>query len=158
MRTTEEIIQIALQLTREWLFETEVTQPEPNRLDVRILHMEDLIPIIVGLRVQRLGYLSAITGLDLGPEADAMEVLYHFCTGEAVITLRVRVPRHGGSVPTASEVIPSAEAFERELREMFGIEVEGLQAPAHLYLPDDWEENVYPLRKDAALGLPEATP
>lgn len=151
MRTAEEALQIARQLTEGWLFRTEVHQPEPNRLDVTVLSIDELIPIIVGLRVQRLGYLSAITGLDLGPEANAMEVLYHFCVREAVITLRVRVPREGAVLPTACDVLPSAEAFERELQEMFGIKIEGLKAPPHLYLPDDWEEGVYPLRKDAPL-------
>ncbi len=31
---------------------------------------------------------------------------------------------------------------------MFGITVIGLRNPAHLYLPDDWEDGVYPLRKE----------
>ena len=148
MRTTEEIIRIATQLTEEWLWETTTTTPEPNRLDVYVKRLEDLVPIAVGLRVQGLGYLSAITGLDHGPEEETLEVLYHFFTGEAVINLRVNIPRTNVSVPTMTEVIPGAEAFERELSEMFGITIEGLRNPLRLYLPDDMPEDVHPLRKD----------
>jgi len=60
----------------------------------------------------------------------------------------LRLPREAPVVPSLSEIIPSAEAFERELREMFGVEISGLKTPERLYLPDDWPEGVYPLRKD----------
>jgi membrane-bound hydrogenase subunit beta len=51
-------------------------------------------------------------------------------------------------VPTLTEVIPSAEPFERELSEMFGVTIAGLEAPDHLYLPDEWPALAYPQRKD----------
>ncbi len=145
---TDEALAVARQVVEGWAWKTETSQPEPNRLDVTLASKDDLIPIAVALRVKRLGYLAAITGLDLGPEAGYLEVLYHFCTRAAVITLRVRLPREGPSIPSLCGVIPSAEAFERELSEMFGVEVEGLPNPMRLYLPDDWSEGVYPLRKD----------
>lgn len=145
---TDEALTIARQVVEGWAWETETVQPEPNRLDVTLASKDDLIPIAVALRVKRLGYLAAITGLDLGLEAGELEVLYHFCTAAAVITLRVRLPRKEASIPSLCGIIPSAEAFERELSEMFGVEVDGLPNPLRLYLPDDWSEGVYPLRKD----------
>ena len=145
---TAEALSKARQLVEEWEFKTITDRPEPNRLDVALTTVDDLIPIVVGLRVIRLGYLSAITGLDLGVEEGELEILYHFCTGAAVITLRVRVPRQDASVPTLTEIIPSAEAFERELSEMFGVEVVGLRNNMRLYLPDDLPEDIFPLRKD----------
>ncbi|HEY70720.1 MAG TPA: NADH-quinone oxidoreductase subunit C [Anaerolineae bacterium] len=145
---TDEALTIARQVVEGWAWKTETSQPEPYRLDVRLASKEDLIPIIVAFRVKRMGYLAAITGLDLGPEDGHLEVLYHFCTAAAVITLRLSIPREQASVPSLCSVIPSAEAFERELSEMFGVEVEGLPNPMRLYLPDDWSEGVYPLRKD----------
>ena len=98
--------------------------------------------------MKRLGYLSAIVCMDLGSKSNEMEVLYHFCPGDAVIALRVRVPREGGVLPSLCEIVPGAEVFERELREMFGIEIVGLHTPDRLYLPDDWPDGVYPMRKD----------
>ena len=146
--STEEILSLAEQVVKSWDWATEVSRPRPGRLDVNIKVTKELIPIIVGLRVKRLGYLSAIVGIDLGPEADEMEVLYYCCPEAAVITLRVRVPRTHASLPSLCDIIPSAEVFERELREMFGIEITGLHTTEHLYLPDDWPDGVYPLRKD----------
>jgi Ni,Fe-hydrogenase III component G len=148
MTKTEEALALAGDMMENWAWETITERPEPNRLDATLKSTDDLIPIVVALRVKRLGYLSAITGLDLGVEAGELEVLYHFCTAAAVITLRVRLPREAPVVPSLSEIIPSAEAFERELREMFGVEITGLKTPERLYLPDDWPEGVYPLRKD----------
>lgn len=151
MMNTEEALTIASELLSGWSWVTEANRPEPNRLDVILSSPNDLIPMVVGLRVKRLGYLAAITGLDLGSESGNLEVLYHFCAGAAVITLRLRVPREGASVPSLCEIIPSAEGFERELSEMFGVTVVGLHGPDKLYLPDDWPVGVYPLCKDADL-------
>jgi Ni,Fe-hydrogenase III component G len=145
---TEEILTLAAQVVSAWDWTATSERTQRNQLDVKITSLAELHPIVVGLRVQRLGYLSAIVGLDLGPEANEMEVLYYFCPGDAVIALRVRVPRQGAVLPSLSDVIPSAEVFERELSEMFGIEMSGLRNPLHLYLPDDWPSDTYPLRKD----------
>jgi Ni,Fe-hydrogenase III component G len=145
---TEEILTLAAQVVSAWDWTSESVRTRPNQLDVQVTSLAELRPVVVGLRVKRLGYLSAIVGIDLGPEANEMEVLYHFCPGDAVIALRMRVPRQGAVLPSLSDVIPSAEVFERELSEMFGIEIMGLRNPLHLYLPDDWPSNTYPLRKD----------
>lgn len=155
---TQEILDLAEEIVKSWDWATDVSRPKPDRLDVNIKVMNQLIPIIVGLRVKRLGYLSAIVGLDLGPDANEMEALYYFCPEGAVITLRVRLPRQGATLPSLCDIIPSAEVFERELREMFGIEITGLHTTEHLYLPDDWPDGVYPLRRDfdpAVLSRPE---
>jgi Ni,Fe-hydrogenase III component G len=145
---TEEILGLAEEIVKSWDWATEVSHPRPDRLDVKVNAINELIPIIVGLRVKRLGYLSAIVGLDLGPQVNEIEVLYQFCPESAVITLRVRLPRTNPSLPSLCDIIPSAEVFERELREMFGIEITGLRTIEHLYLPDDWPDGVYPLRQD----------
>lgn len=146
--STEEILVLAEEIVKSWDWATDVSRPRPDRLDVNVKLLNQLLPIIVGLRVKRLGYLSAIVGMDLGPEADEMEVLYHFCPEGAIISLRVHLPRQAATLPSLCEIIPSAEVFERELREMFGIEITGLHTTEHLYLPDDWPDSVYPLRKD----------
>jgi NADH:ubiquinone oxidoreductase subunit C len=123
-------------------------KPAENTLDVYLKSADDLVSAVAGLRVKRLGYLAAITGLDSCEDNDYLEVVYHFCTGEAIVNLRLRVAKPIARVPSLTEIIPSAEPYERELREMFGVDVDGLKNPDHLYLPDDWEEGIYPLRKD----------
>jgi Ni,Fe-hydrogenase III component G len=77
-----------------------------------------------------------------------MEVLYQFCEGAAVLTLRVMIDRESAVIPTVCCLIPSASFFERELGEMFGITIEGTPNTERLFLPDEWPVGVYPLRKD----------
>jgi Ni,Fe-hydrogenase III component G len=148
MTTTDEVLEFARQLAQSWAWTLETRQPEPNRIDVQLQTAADLVPFVTGLRVKRLGWLSAITGLDLGPEAGELELLYHFTTGPAVVTLRLRLPRDQAKVPSLCDIIPSAESSEREIREMLGVTVEGLRNDLPIYLPDDWPEGVFPLRKD----------
>ena len=145
---SEQIITLATVIVQSWDWATEISRPNPKQLDVKVNHVQELVPIIVGLRVKRLGYLAAIIGMDLGPAVNEIEVLYHFCPGDAVIGLRVRVPREHPSLPSLCDIVPAAEVYERELQEMFGIEMVGLRTPDRLYLPEDWPDGVYPMRKD----------
>ncbi|MCX6068730.1 MAG: nickel-dependent hydrogenase large subunit, partial [Chloroflexi bacterium] len=46
---------------------------------------------------------------------------------------------------------PPASFFERELQEMLGFLVTGLDISERLFLPDDWPEGVYPMRADFSL-------
>ena len=151
--TTTEILDLAETIVKAWDWNTTTARPEPNRLDAYVSSLDNLVPIVVALRVKRLGHLSAITGLDpepgeTGHPGGELEILYHFTRLAAVITLRVRTLRQQAHVPSLTEIIPSAEAFERELQEMFGVHVVGLRNPQQLYLPDDWPAETYPLRKD----------
>jgi ech hydrogenase subunit E len=138
-------LQRAKSLLEPWAQSTNL--PEPNRLDA-VIRPADLVPGVRALQQARWGYLSAITGIDRGPEAGAMEALYHFCTGPAVVTLRITLPREEASVSTICEIIPSASVYERELAEMLGVTVQDTPHPERLFLPDDWPGDVHPLRKD----------
>lgn len=142
--SVNEIVHHTRDLLAGW--ELESRQPTENRVDVP-LPVAQLREVAERLSAQ-WGYLIAITGLDNGPEDGQFEVLYHFGQGPVVLTLRVLIPRMGGVLPSLSELVPAAADYERELREMFGITIEGLDAPPFLFLPDDWPTDVYPLRKD----------
>lgn len=97
-------------------------------------------------------YLSAITGVDCpaaeGAETEGeIELLYHFCQGAFIFTLRVRAPYSNPVVPSVCGLIPYATLYERELIEMFGVVLEGTPSTDRLFLSDDWPDGVYPLRK-----------
>ncbi|HVN16334.1 MAG TPA: NADH-quinone oxidoreductase subunit C, partial [Anaerolineales bacterium] len=144
--TTETLLQSAGELLAP--FAKGTNQPESNRLDVQIT-ASDLPSAAAVLSNADWGYLSAITGMDLSPESNELEALYHFCDDAAVTTLRVRLPREGSpEIPSISEQIPAASFFERELGEMLGVNVVGTPDPSRLFLPDDWPTGVYPLRRD----------
>jgi len=144
----ETCLQTAKERLETWAQES--AEPEPGRLDV-VIAPGDLVAAASALMDARWGYLTAITGLDLGPEDGRLEVLYHFACGAAIVTLRVRVPRDEAKVPSLVRVIPSISFYERELMEMFGVTVEGTPNTDRLFLPDDWPDGVYPLRKDFSM-------
>lgn len=146
--TTAELLEAARALVAPWA--TEVTAPEPERLDA-VIPADALLDAVAALHNAKWGYLSTITGLDLGVEAGTIEVLYHFCNAAAVLTLRVPVPRDDARVPSLFSVVKSVSFYERELMELLGVTVEGTPNPDRLFLPEDWPEGVYPLRKDFVL-------
>jgi Ni,Fe-hydrogenase III component G len=146
--------------------------PEPGRLDI-LINASDLLDAVKALLDAHWGYLVAITALDyvgkaaapfaqderwqpliestgLKPDSlsGALEVLYFFCNGPAVVTLRVLLLREAASIASVCGLIPSADFFECELSEMFGITVVNTPDPNHLFLPEEWPTGVYPLRKD----------
>jgi len=142
----------ALKQAASWLAAWTSTSawPEANRLDLT-LRVEHLLDAVRTLAEQRWGILSAITGLDHGPESGRMEVLYHFCAGAAVLTLRIDLARETAVVPSVCDAIPSARLYEQELRELMGVGVDGLPEAGRLFLADDWPTDIHPLRKDAQM-------
>lgn len=136
-------------------FSENTTRPEDIRLDA-VVTPQNLKAAVSVLRNAHWGYLAAITGLDKPaatvdessePEENQIVILYHFCEGAAIATLRVSVPYSHPVVPTICDLIPSATLYERELMELFGVEVVGTPDPDRLILPDNWPQGVYPLRK-----------
>ena len=123
-----------------------ITEPAAHRADV-YLDAGRLLPAVESLRKARWGFLTAITGLD-DVKANEIEVLYHFVNGAANVNLRVRIPRDKAAIPSVCSFIPGATFFERELGEMFGVNVMGTPVPDRLFLPDEWPTDAPPLRKD----------
>ncbi len=143
--STETKLKAAADLLAPWTISSNA--PETDRVDFYI-RPEDLPAATQALVDHPWGYLSAITGLDNGPESGQIEALYHFCHGAAIASLRVDLPRQEPRVPTICGVIPSASLYEREMMEMMGVEVVDTPNTERLFLPDDWPVGVYPLRKD----------
>ena len=138
-------LQKALDAVQPWT--QSVASPEANRRDV-VVEAANLLKAVEALRNLKWGFLTAITGLDLGPEANKMEALYHFAEGPTVLTFRVPLPRENAVVPSVCGLIPPASLFERELMEMFGVVCEGTPDPRRLFLTENWPSDAHPLRKD----------
>ncbi len=150
---TETALNTAETLTQPWSQKN--TRPESNRLDVYI-SSENLVACVQALVDAKWGYLAAITGLDhptpaaegeTVSSAGSVELLYSFCEGAAIITLRTSAAYEAAVVPTICNVIPSATLYEREIIELFGVAIDGTPDSSHLILPEDWPDGVYPLRK-----------
>ena len=144
----ETTLQQAEQLLAAW--NKEATHPESNRLDM-VICSEDLRSAVKTLHTARWGYLSAITGMDLGVESGQLEALYHFCNGAAIATLRIRAHRLDPALPTIEDIIPPATFFEREMHETLGFKIAGTKSNDRLFISDDWPEDVFPLRADFSI-------
>ena len=106
---------------------------------------EKLKNLMRTLRAAGVTHISTITGVDLG---NVVEVIYHFDCRPAMLNLKILLPKDNLKVPTITDVFPGAILYERDLMEMLGVKVEGHPDPRRLFLPDDWPEGVYPLRKE----------
>jgi NADH-quinone oxidoreductase subunit C len=93
-------------------------------------------------------YLSDVTAVDNYPNEPRFEAVYHLYSMENHRYLRLKV-RLSGDDPRIDSVVPvwpAANAFEREVFDLFGIQFEGHPFLRRLMLPEDWEG--HPLRKD----------
>jgi NADH-quinone oxidoreductase subunit C len=92
--------------------------------------------------------LSCITGIDNGPDAKTMEVIYHLYSipYNHSLALKVILPRDYPTVPTLSFIWKTANWLERETYDMCGIIFEQHPDLRRILMPADWEG--YPLRKD----------
>ena len=96
-------------------------------------------------------HLHFITGGDIG---EVIQMIYAFGLfhehpwGEVSIVIKFDLPKNELVLPTITDLMLGAETNEREIREMLGIEFDGLKNKRHLFLPDDWPEGKYPWRRD----------
>ena len=97
-------------------------------------------------------HITAITATDVG---ENIEILYHFFCQGVTVSLSTFVPKADPVIDTITDIMPGATLYEREIQELLGVKVKDHPDPRRLLLPDDWEEGVYPLRKDYQVEVKE---
>ncbi len=110
------------------------------------------------LRYDSMADLTAVDWLERVPRYD---VVYHLLSVQtrAVIRLKTRVGQPGEelpAVPSVTGIWPSANWFEREVYDLFGINFTGHPDLRRILMPEDWTS--HPLRKDyplTGIELPE---
>lgn len=92
-----------------------------------------------------LDSLMCLSGLDY---PDRFSVVYHlFSTRHSHKTvIKVNTPKDNPTVPSVAHIWSAANAHEREVYDLLGIEFPGHPNLKRILLPDDWEG--HPLRKD----------
>jgi NADH-quinone oxidoreductase subunit C len=98
-------------------------------------------------------FLSCLSGVDYGTEANRFGVVYHLASIPYQTQLTLKVGKENSrdleelpSFPSITSVYHAADWHEREAFDMVGIFFEGHPDLRRLLLPDDWDG--YPLRKD----------
>jgi NADH-quinone oxidoreductase subunit C len=92
--------------------------------------------------------LSNISGVDRGPEAGTLEVVYHLYSIPFHFSLAIKVvlSREQAAVESLVPVWKSANWLEREVYDMFGIQFKNHPDLRRILMPADW--NGFPLLKD----------
>jgi NADH-quinone oxidoreductase subunit C len=88
--------------------------------------------------------LCTITGTQT--DDNLIELLYHFDKAGAILTLRVLLPEKEQAIPTISDIIPGALLYEREIHDLYGVDFTGHPSLHKLVLPDEWNDQSYPLK------------
>ena len=136
----------------------EGAKKNPNTNIWMTIDREILKPVINLLKELYYPHLSVISGWDTGEELRLQyifSIYYGKPHGEIMVTFTVPLKKTDLTVPTISDQIPGAAFTEREKQEMYGITVEGIPDGRRLFLPEDFPEGVYPLRKDET-GIPDS--
>jgi membrane-bound hydrogenase subunit beta len=96
-------------------------------------------------------HFCIISTADMG---DTVELNYHFTLDwggrlqEYQFTFKLTVPKSDLVVRTITDLVPAVVFSEREIREMMGVEFDGLTDKRHLFLTPEFPEGVYPWRRD----------
>jgi len=90
--------------------------------------------------------LIAIAGVD---EGKYLSIYYHFDDENEVETLKLKLPKNKPVIPTIIFEFPSAELYERETHDFFGIQFEGNpNLKEKLFLPENFRGKPPLLKKE----------
>ncbi len=100
--------------------------------------------------VQEAGYnfLEDVTAVDWLPAEPRFQVTYHIVSHRLKerVRLRIFVDSVAGGADSITPVWPSADFYEREIFDLFGIRFHGHPNLRRIMMPDEFEG--HPLRKD----------
>ncbi|KEJ97990.1 NADH-quinone oxidoreductase subunit C [Pseudosulfitobacter pseudonitzschiae] len=124
----------------------DVSHGELN-VDVTPNNIVGLVEFLKNDATCRFSSLVDITAVDYTGRAKRFDVVYHFLSMYQNQRIRLRVSvREDAMVPSITSVHPSADWFEREVFDMFGILFSG--HPDLRRILTDYGFRGYPLRKD----------
>ena len=100
--------------------------------------------------VQQAGYnfLEDVTAVDWYPSEPRFQITYHILSMSLKERLRliVLLDSDNAAVDSITSVWPSANFYEREVFDLFGVHIAGHPNLRRIMMPEDW--NGHPLRKD----------
>lgn len=97
---------------------------------------------------QQFERLAGITAVDWYPLDPRFEVVYllHSISRQLRLRLKCRIPEQDAELDSLTALWRSANWYEREVFDLFGIRFRGHPNLRRIMLPEDWEG--HPLRKD----------
>jgi NADH-quinone oxidoreductase subunit C len=106
--------------------------------------------VAAAILVQAAGYnfLEDVTCVDWYPSEPRFFVTYHILSHglKARVRLQVRLDSTDAAIDSITPVWPSANFYEREVFDLFGVQFGGHPNLRRIMMPEDWQG--HPLRKD----------
>jgi NADH-quinone oxidoreductase subunit C len=125
------------------------TDAKYDRAELTITVLRENI-VAAAKAVQQAGYefLEDVTAVDWYPSEPRFQITYHILSMSLKERLRliVRLDGESPAIDTITPVWPSANFYEREVFDLFGVHISGHPNLRRIMMPEDW--NGHPLRKD----------
>lgn len=97
----------------------------------------------------RQARLVVMTGTDERERGRGYGLYYVFALPSGdLVSIEAQVDPARPEFPAVTRVVPAAHWYEREVKDLLGVEPRGHPDPRRLVLHDDWPHGLHPLRKD----------
>lgn len=124
---------------------------DAKRRALKVLVERDALPKAFELinEISRGEYhFTTITGADLGEDDVELTYFLWLIPQKLRVMIKASAPKRDSKVQSLVNVVPATILYEREVYEMLGVRFEGHPRLEKLFLPEDWPENVHPLRRE----------
>jgi NADH-quinone oxidoreductase subunit C len=118
-----------------------------NELTITVAK-EHIVAACEAVKAAGYNFFEDVTAVDWFPQEPRFQLSYHILSLglKERVRLRVLVDSSDASVPSITPAWPSANFYEREVFDLFGIDFPGHPRLTRIMMPEDWQG--HPLRKD----------
>ena len=125
------------------------TDAKYDRAELTVTVTRDNI-LAAAKAVQQAGYnfLEDVTAVDWYPSEPRFQITYHILSHSLKERIRLvaRLNSDDAAIDSITPVWPSANFYEREVFDLFGVHIGGHPNLRRIMMPEDWDG--HPLRKD----------
>ncbi|MBN9614571.1 MAG: NADH dehydrogenase [Acidobacteriales bacterium 59-55] len=109
---------------------------------------ENIIAACEAVRQAGYTFLEDVTAVDWYPSEPRFQITYHILSMALKTRVRLAVRLNGDDavIDSIVDVWPSANFYEREVFDLFGVRFSGHPNLRRIMMPEDWQG--HPLRKD----------
>ena len=118
-----------------------------NELTISVAR-ENIVAACEAVKAAGYNFFEDLTAVDWVPQEPRFQLSYHIVSHSLRrrVRLRVLVGSADASVPSITAAWPSANFYEREVFDLFGIDFPGHPRLTRIMMPENWKG--HPLRKD----------
>jgi NADH-quinone oxidoreductase subunit C len=118
-----------------------------NELTITVAR-ENIVVACEAVKAAGYNFFEDVTAVDWFPQEPRFQLSYHIVSHglKERVRLRVLLDSRDASVPSITSAWPSANFYEREVFDLFGIDFPGHPRLTRIMMPENWEG--HPLRKD----------